>query len=70
MVDINSGPKIAITESDLEDYPGMYLMGTSGKMLLGKFPAVAAKERQRRDRTVEVTERADYIAETKGQRTS
>jgi alpha-glucosidase len=69
LVDINGGPKIAITESDLEDYPGMYLMGTNGKMLLGKFPAVAAKERQVRDRTVEVTERADYIAETQGQRT-
>ena len=69
LVDINGGPKIAITESDLEDYPGMYLMGTNGKMLLGKFPAVAAKERQVRDRTVEVTERADYIAETKGKRT-
>jgi alpha-glucosidase len=69
LVDIDGGPKIAITESDLEDYPGLYLTGTNGKMLTGKFPAVAAKERQTRDRTVEVTERADYIAETKGQRT-
>jgi alpha-glucosidase len=69
LVNVKGGPKIAITESDLEDYPGMYLTGTNGKMLLGKFPAVAAKERQVRDRTVEVTERADYIAETRGQRT-
>ncbi|MBN2180922.1 MAG: glycoside hydrolase family 97 protein [Sedimentisphaerales bacterium] len=69
LVDFKGGPKIAITESDLEDYPGMYLTGTSGKNLLGKFPAVAARERQVRDRTVEVTERADYIAQTQGRRT-
>jgi len=69
LVDVKGGPKIAVTEADLEDYPGMYLMGTGGKMLLGKFPAVAAKERQVRDRTVEVNERADYIAETQGKRT-
>ena len=69
LVDVEGGPKIAVTEADLEDYPGMYLTGTGGKKLLGKFPAAAAKERQVRDRTVEVTERADYIAETKGERT-
>ncbi len=68
LVDVKGGPKIAITESDLEDYPGMYLTGTNGKMLTGKFPAVAAKERQTRDRTVEVAERADFIAETRGWR--
>jgi alpha-glucosidase len=68
LVDVKGGPKIAILEAGLEDYPGMYLRGTNGKALLGKFPAVAIKERQTNDRTVEVVERADYIAETQGRR--
>lgn len=69
LVDIEGGPKIAITEADLYDYPGMYLTGMSGNGLRGIFPAVALKENQTRDRTVEVAERADYIAETEGERT-
>lgn len=66
LVDIAGGPKIAVTEAGLEDYPGLYLTGSSGPDLMGLFPAVALKENQTRDRTVEVTERADYIAETEG----
>lgn len=69
LVDIEGGPKIAVTETGLEDYPGLYLTGSSGSDLKGLFPAVALKEKQTRDRTVEVTERADYIAETEGTRT-
>ncbi len=69
LIDIEGGPKVAITEADLYDYPGMYLTGTSGNGLRGIFPAVALKENQTRDRTVEVAERADYIAETEGTRT-
>jgi alpha-glucosidase len=69
LVEVEGGPKIVITEADLYDHPGMYLTGTSGKGLHGIFPAVALKENQTRDRTVEVTERADYIAETEGTRT-
>jgi len=68
LVDVNDGPKVAITEADLLDYAGMYLKGTSGPCLCGLFPAVATKEEQVGDRTVKVTERADYIAETKGPR--
>ena len=68
LIDIEGGPKVAITEADLYDYPGMYLAGTAGNGLRGIFPAVALKENQTRDRTVEVAERADYIAETEGTR--
>jgi alpha-glucosidase len=69
LVDVKDGPKIAVTETDLRDYPGMYLTGNSDTSLRGKYPAVALKEKQTRDRTVEVAERADYIAETDGKRT-
>jgi alpha-glucosidase len=68
LVDVNEGPKVAITEADLLDYPGMYLKGTASPGLVGLFPAVATKEVQERDRTVRVTERADYIAQTQGPR--
>lgn len=68
LIDIDGGPKVAITEADLLDYPGMYLKGTGGNGLTAMFPAVALKERQVDDRTVRVTERADYIALTSGPR--
>jgi alpha-glucosidase len=68
LVDVNDGPKVAITEADLLDYPGMYLKGTRSPGLVGLFPSVATKEVQERDRTVRVTERADYIAQTQGPR--
>lgn len=32
-----SGPKILLTESDLEDYPGMFFTGTHTQKLVGRF---------------------------------
>ena len=69
LVDVPDGPKIAITEADLQDYPGLYLRGGSNISLGGIFPAAALKEEQTRDRTVRVVERADYLAQTPGERT-
>ncbi len=69
LLEMGDGPKLAVTEADLEDYPGLYLKGTNSPSLSGLFPAVALKENRTRDRTVEVTERADYIAQTRGLRT-
>ncbi len=68
LVDIADGPKVLITESDLEDYPGLYLRGSSSRSLHGKFPAYALKEKAENDRNVPVTERADFIAKTSGRR--
>lgn len=69
LIDIKDGPKLLITEADLVDYAGLYLHGTASPRLEGLFPAVATQEKQTNDRTVTVTERADYIAKTSGQRT-
>ncbi len=69
LVMVDNGPRIAITESDLRDYPGMYLTGTSGTALRGRFPQYPLKEEQTRDRTVKVVERNDWIARTQGKRT-
>jgi alpha-glucosidase len=63
------GVKVAIAESDIEDYPGMWLRGTSGNGLAAVFPPYPLKETLERDRDYKVTQAADYIATTKGTRT-
>lgn len=67
----NNGVKIAIAESDVEDYPGLWLRGTGNNSLEATFPPYPLKEalRKNSDRDLEVTEKADYIALTKGART-
>lgn len=69
LVDVKDGPKVLITEADLEDYPGLYLRGSSNESLYGKFPAYALAEEAKNDRDVPVTKRADFIAKTEGRRT-
>ncbi len=69
LIDIENGPKIAIAEADLRDYPGMYLEGTGGNALKTRFPKVALEEKQDGDRTVRVIKTADYLADTQGRRT-
>lgn len=63
------GPKIAVAESDIEDYPGLWLGGTGGNALAGVFPHYPLKTQMEKDRTEKVTEAADYIAITRGTRT-
>jgi alpha-glucosidase len=70
LVEIPDGPKVAITEADLDDYPGLYLTGSpdGSPNLSGKFAAYPLKEELKRDRTLAVVERAEYIADTNGVR--
>jgi alpha-glucosidase len=65
-----SNPKIAITESDLEDYPGMFLSATGPSGLKGIFAQYPLEEKLTVDMYPQalVTKRADYIAKTKGTR--
>jgi alpha-glucosidase len=65
-----SNPKIAITESDLDDYPGMFLAGTDSFKLRGRFAGYPAEETVAAGLYSQkiVTNRADYIAKTKGSR--
>jgi alpha-glucosidase len=67
VVDAN-GIKIAIAESDLEDYPGLWLRGNSDTSLRATFPPVPLKEELKGDRDLRVTQTADYIAVSKGTR--
>ncbi len=70
LVDIEGSPKIAITEADLADYPGMYLTGSddSPTKVQGKFPYYPLEIEQKSDRDVPVTRRAYYLARTPGSR--
>jgi alpha-glucosidase len=69
IVDLGQGEKLAIAESDLEDYPGLWLRGTGGNALAATFPPYPTKLVQTSDRDYKPIETADYIAETSGTRT-
>ena len=69
VVDIGQGEKLAIAESDLDDYPGLWLHGTGGNGLAATFPPYPTKLEQTSDRDYKPVETADYIAETSGTRT-
>jgi alpha-glucosidase len=62
--------KIAVTESDLLDYPGMFLKGTDSFALEGEFAPYPLKEKIAEGDYPQmiVTDRADYIAKTNGGR--
>jgi alpha-glucosidase len=69
VVDVGEGAKIAIAESDVESYPGLWLKGTGGNGLAATFPPYPLKESLTGDRDYRVVESADYIAVTAGKRT-
>jgi len=64
------GPKIAITESDLRDYPGMFLRGTGMDALNGTFAPYPLEEKSTSEFYSQkiVIKRAGYIAHTAGTR--
>lgn len=70
VVDIGEGAKLAIAESDLDDYPGLWLRGAApGFGLAATFPPYPLKLTQTGDRDYKPVETADYIAQTSGTRT-
>jgi len=69
VVDVGQGAKVAIAESDLSDYPGLWLTGGAPQFALhATFPPYPLKEQQTSDRDYKVVEAADYIAVTSGKR--
>jgi alpha-glucosidase len=69
VVQVGQGASVAVAESDVEEYPGLWLKGTGGSGLAATFPPFALKDHKDTDLNVPVTEAADYIAVTKGTRT-
>lgn len=66
-----AGTKMVITESDLKDYPNLFLFGTGGNSLSAGFPKVIleAKPKENSDRAEVIIKKADYHAKTGGNRT-
>ena len=65
------GTRMVVTETDLEDYPCMFLFGGEGRRLRAEFPPVVLESRLKEgsDRNEEFLRKADYIAVTEGTRT-
>jgi alpha-glucosidase len=70
LVGYAKGAKASITESDLEDYPGMFLRVDSGRVMTGVYAGYPIELKMIEGEFPQeiVTRRADYIARTKGTR--
>lgn len=68
LIDTRKDYKILISESDLTDYPCMFLKGTGKNGMVSTFPKAPLAFTESGDRSVKITEEADYIAKTKGAR--
>lgn len=61
--------KVALAESDIDDYPGLWFRATGSAALEAVFPPYPLKEELQKDRDFRVVESAPYIARTRGSRT-
>ncbi len=68
LIDTWKAYKILISESDLSDYPCMFLKGTGNNGMQGIFPKVPLEFGDDGDRSVKILKEADYIAKTGGTR--
>ena len=60
--------RVLISESDLRDYPGMFLHGTGDNGMTSVFPPCPLEQELSGDRSMKFTKTADYIARTNGKR--
>ena len=67
LIDTKTNYKILISESDLSDYPGMFVKGT-GEGIVSTFPKVPVEFGYDGDRSVAILKEANYIAKTTGKR--
>ncbi|MCE5346974.1 MAG: glycoside hydrolase family 97 protein [Bacteroidales bacterium] len=64
-----NGANLLVTESDIIDYPGMWLLGAGSGKISSTWPKYPDTEKLKGDRDLHVTSTKDYIARTKGTRT-
>ena len=70
-VDLGDNVKVTVTESDLEQFPGLYMTGCGNTSLKGshaRYPKVS-KQGGHNNLQMEVKERENFIAKTDGRRT-
>ena len=68
LIDTRKQYKILISESDLTDYPCMLLKGTGDNGIVSTFPKAPLAFGEDGDRSLKITQEADYIAKTSGAR--
>lgn len=68
LINTSTGYKILISETDLTDYPGMFLKGSGENGMYAVFPKAPLKFGEDGDRSLKILEEADYIAKTSGDR--
>ena len=69
LIDTKKGFKILFAETDLTDYPCLFLKGNNTDGLKSSFSGVALEEKQEGDRFIRITKEANYIAQTSAKRT-
>jgi alpha-glucosidase len=69
LIDTKKGFKILFGETDLTDYPCLFLKGNGGAGIKSTFSKVALEEKQEGDRFIRITKEADFIAQTSAKRT-
>ena len=69
LINTPTGYKILISETDLSDYPCMFLKGSEENGMYGVFPKTPLTFGEDGDRSMKILEEADYIAKTNGDRT-
>ena len=57
-----------VSESDLADYPAMFLKSGGGNSMFSVFPKVPLEFGDDGDRSLKILKEADYIAKTTGKR--
>lgn len=68
LIDTKKKHKILISESDLSDYPCMFLKGNGANGVQSVFPKAPLEFGEDGDRSLKIVKEADYIAKTTGKR--
>lgn len=63
-----NGVNVLITESDIEDYPGMWIRGAGSGRISGQWPHYPKSEKLEGDRDLYITGTENFIAKTVGAR--
>lgn len=70
LVEAGNNVKVLVSESDLRDYPAMFLTGAAGNRgFSSAFPKNPIEFGEDGDRSLKLVKEADYIAKTDGRRT-
>lgn len=69
LVDLGEGLHLLLTDVDVEDYPGMWIVGGGGTRIDAVFPRYPAKTALEGDRNLNVVKYDDFLVRSDGTRT-